>query len=89
MVEFHKTVIEFLEPTLGKLTSRKAIELVAKRQGMKPEQLRRADIETVCAGLRPMLRTLLGAATTQQILDDLRRRAEGVEVKPTAPSLHD
>lgn len=89
MVEFHKTVIQFLEPTLGKLTARKAVELVAKRQGKKPEQLRRTDIEKVCAGLRPMLRTLLGAATTQQILGDLRKRAAGVEVKPTARSMHD
>ncbi|MCB9703400.1 MAG: hypothetical protein H6711_16025 [Myxococcales bacterium] len=75
MAEFHKTVIEFLEPTLGKLTARKAIELVASRQGKKPEQLRPGDIDKVCDGLRPMLRTLLGAATTQQLLGDLRTRA--------------
>ncbi|HRI07362.1 MAG TPA: hypothetical protein PKW35_06075 [Nannocystaceae bacterium] len=74
MAEFSKTVIDFLEPTLGKLTARKAIELVATRNGVKPEDLSARDIDKVCDGLRPMLRTLLGAATTQQILGDLRAR---------------
>ncbi|MBK8264267.1 MAG: hypothetical protein IPK80_23370 [Nannocystis sp.] len=74
MAEFSKTVIEFLEPTLGKLTARKALELVATRNGVRPEQLRESDIDKVCDGLRPMLRTLLGAATTQQLLGDLRAR---------------
>ncbi|MEZ4380656.1 MAG: hypothetical protein R3A79_04885 [Nannocystaceae bacterium] len=90
MAEFHKTVIEFLEPTLGKLTARKALELVAKRIKKEPEQLRASDIDKVCDGLRPMLRTLLGAATTQQLLDDLRRRAQGAAVRPRARGgLHD
>ena len=75
MADFSKTVTDFLEPTLGKLTARKALELVATRHGMKPEDLRPADIDKVCDGLRPMLRTLLGAATAQQILTDLRARA--------------
>ena len=74
MAEFNKTVIEFLEPTLGKLTARKAIELVASRQGKKPEELSPRDLDRVCDGLRPMLRTLLGAATAQQILGDLKHK---------------
>ena len=41
--------------------------------GRSPETLTTADVEPLLAALRPMLRTLVGAAQTDVLLEQIKR----------------
>lgn len=60
-----------LEPALGRHTAGRALDLVCKKTGVSAQELGPAEIEGVRDALRPMLRTLLGRAKTDQLLDKL------------------
>jgi hypothetical protein len=65
-------VQELLTPTIGKFTARKAVELVAQKCALDPDQLDASHENTICETLRPMLRTLVGGATAERVLNEVR-----------------
>jgi hypothetical protein len=65
-----EAAVRLLEPLIGKMTARKAVEL-ACRSG--------EDLTSVVEGLRPMLRTLLGSATAEHVLAQLAAPRGGKE----------
>lgn len=76
-----REVIALLEPLLGRFTSRKAVQLAVEQCGTSLEALDAPSVECVCARLRPVLRTLLGAPTASRLLEQIARHAglQGVE----------
>jgi hypothetical protein len=63
-----------LAPLLGPNMARNATRTFCRRVlEMEPEALTPADVPRLAAALRPALRTLLGAATTEQILGEITR----------------
>jgi hypothetical protein len=69
---------EFLAQKLGRFlgphTAKNALKVFAQKALNKtPEQLAHADLEPLLLALRPMLRTLIGARESDQLLDDIRR----------------
>ena len=63
-----------LAPLLGPNMARNATRTFSQRVlQMEPEALTAADVPRLAAALRPALRTLLGAATTEQILGEITR----------------
>jgi hypothetical protein len=63
-----------LAPLLGPNMARNATRTFSRRVLlMEPEALTLADVPRLSAALRPALRTLLGAATTEQLLDEIDR----------------
>jgi hypothetical protein len=58
-----------LDPLLGRFTARQAVMLAASQCGAEIETLGPESLERACEHLRPMLRTLLGAATAREVLD--------------------
>lgn len=75
-------VIAVLEPLLGRFTSRKAVQLAVEQCGTSLEALDARSVECVCARLRPVLRTLLGAPTAGRLLEQITRHAGLQEVEP-------
>jgi hypothetical protein len=63
-----------LAPLLGPNMARNATRTFCQRiLGMEPEALTAVDVPRLAAALRPALRTLLGAETTQHLLDEITR----------------
>jgi hypothetical protein len=63
-----------LAPLLGPNMARNAIRTFSQRSlQMEPEALTIADVPRLLAALRPALRTLLGAITAEQILNEITR----------------
>jgi hypothetical protein len=61
-----------LAPLLGPNMARNATRTFSQRAlQVDPEALTRADVPRLLAALRPALRTLLGAATTEQLLEEI------------------
>jgi hypothetical protein len=59
---------------LGPNTARTAVRTFCQRAlGLAPEALAPDDAPKLLAALRPTLRTLLGASTAEQVLDELAR----------------
>lgn len=64
-------LLDALEPALGKHTAVRALEPVCKKTGVPAQELGPGEIDGIRAALRPMLRTLLGRAKTDQLLEKL------------------
>jgi hypothetical protein len=63
-----------LSSLLGPNTARTAVRTFCQRSvGVAPEALTAAEAPRLLAALRPTLRTLLGAATAEQVLDGIAR----------------
>jgi hypothetical protein len=63
-----------LAPLLGPNMARSALRTFSQRSlGKEPETLTAADVPALLAALRPALRTLLGSATAEQLLERLAR----------------
>jgi len=63
-----------LAPLLGPNMARNATRTFCQRTlQMEPEALKPADVPRLLAALRPALRTLLGAATAEHLLDEITR----------------
>jgi len=63
-----------LAALLGPNTARTAVRTFCQHAlGFAPEALTVADAPRLLAALRPTLRTLLGAATAEQVLDEIAR----------------
>lgn len=67
-------VLEVLEPLLGRFTARRALALAC------PPNMTEPNIDAVLTRLRPMLRTLLGAAAAEHALKVVRLLACGEEI---------
>jgi hypothetical protein len=67
-----ESVYEILKPLLGKLSARKAIELACQKSSKPIDSLVPGDVDDLCDGLRPMLRTLLGNQTASQVLTEIQ-----------------
>jgi len=63
-----------LAPLLGPNMARTATRTFCRQSlGLEPGALTAADVPRLLAALRPALRTLLGASTTEQLLADITR----------------
>jgi len=63
-----------LAPLLGPNMARNATRTFSQRSlQLEPEALTAADVPRLLAALRPALRTLLGAITTEQLLEEINR----------------
>lgn len=63
-----------LAPLLGPNMARNATRTFCQRSlQMEPAALTPADVPRLLAALRPALRTLLGAATAEHLLDEITR----------------
>ena len=63
-----------LAPLLGPNTARNATRTFCQRSlQMEPEALTAADVPRFLAALRPALRTLLGAASAESLVEELTR----------------
>jgi hypothetical protein len=63
-----------LATLLGPNTARIAVRTFCERAtGLTPEALTPADAPKLLAALRPTLRTLLGAATAERVLEEMSR----------------
>ncbi len=63
-----------LAPLLGPNMARNATRTFSRRDLLKePEALTVADVPRLSAALRPALRTLLGAATAEDLLEEISR----------------
>jgi hypothetical protein len=59
---------------LGPNTARTAVRTFCQHAlGLAPEAMAPGDAPRLLAALRPTLRTLLGASTAEQVLDELAR----------------
>jgi hypothetical protein len=59
---------------LGPNTARTAVRTFCQRAlGVDPAEMDPADAPKLLAALRPTLRTLLGATTAEQVLDEIAR----------------
>lgn len=70
-------VREGLAPILGQHTAKTAVLMTAK-QSFKtdPEKLTRAQIPILLDALGPILRTLIGRASAEQVVDRIKRELE-------------
>lgn len=75
MVE--KTVVEVLTPLLGAHTSRRAYALACESAGKPHRDATVEDVDAICDGLTPMLRTLLGKEPAGRVVRAIRRRIGG------------
>jgi hypothetical protein len=69
---------EYLAQQLGRFlgphTAKNALKVFSQKALNKaPAELVPADLEPLLLALRPMLRTLIGARESEQLLDDIRR----------------
>ncbi|HOX43608.1 MAG TPA: hypothetical protein PK668_08420 [Myxococcota bacterium] len=76
-VDLNQVIFDVLSPLLGKFTAQKAVEIACQRIKKTPAELTIADLPEVLAGLRPMLRTLLGEHLAARVLEDIERRGGG------------
>lgn len=61
---------------LGPHTAKNALKVFAQKALNKsPAELAPADLEPLLLALRPMLRTLIGARESEQLLEDIRKEA--------------
>jgi hypothetical protein len=59
---------------LGPHTAKNALKVFAQKALNKaPEELAPNDLEPLLLALRPMLRTLIGARESEQLLEDIRK----------------
>ena len=66
-----------LEPMLGAFTAKMAVRTAALRSLKRPpEQLTQSEWPQLVDGLRPMLNTLLGANSTQSLLNEIKTSME-------------
>lgn len=65
-------IAEALTAHLGPSTARTAVRTFSSRLGLRPEEVSAADAPRLLEALRPMLRTLLGPAPTDHLLDGIR-----------------
>jgi hypothetical protein len=75
--ELARHMMSVLDPFLGRFTARQAVALAASQCGATLETLAPDSLQAACAQLRPMLRTLLGAATAREVLDAIARPYRG------------
>ena len=75
--ELAQHMMNVLDPFLGRFTARQAVMLAASQCGASLETLALESLERACEQLRPMLRTLLGAATTREVLEAIARPYRG------------
>jgi hypothetical protein len=69
-----QVIVETLSVYLGPNTARNAVKTFAERSlGLAPEALTRGDCPRLLEALRPMLKTLLGAAQCDALLEKLSR----------------
>ena len=68
-------MVEVLTPLLGLHTSRRAYAVACERAGRPTDTVTEADVESICEGLTPMLRTLLGAESAARVVRTIQRRA--------------
>ncbi|BDG09489.1 hypothetical protein [Anaeromyxobacter paludicola] len=67
-------IFDQLSVHLGPHTARTALRTFCERAlGVAPESVTREQAPRVLEALRPMLKTLLGAAQSEALLDQLRR----------------
>lgn len=66
---FAQRVIDGLSPDLGTHTAKQALKLVCKRAKCAPPRLAGEHVDTMRTVLRPMLRTLLGGARTELLIE--------------------
>jgi len=71
-------IVERLSTYLGPNTARVAVQTFARKSlGKAPEQVTAADAPALLEALRPMLRTLVGADSTDALLRSLREEVLG------------
>ena len=74
MADVAQTVAQRIAVYLGPHTAKNAVKTFAERAlGRGPETLTISDVEPLLAALRPMLRTLVGAAQTDVLLAQIKR----------------
>ena len=74
MADVAQTVAQRIAIYLGPHTAKNAVKTFAERAlGRAPETLTAADVEPLLTALRPMLRTLVGAAQTDALIKELKR----------------
>ena len=74
MADVAQTVAQRIAIYLGPHTAKNAVKTFAERAlGRAPETLTTADVEPLLTALRPMLRTLVGAAQTDALIKELKR----------------
>jgi hypothetical protein len=65
-------IIERLSPLLGPNMARNATRTFCSRAlGIEPSALTAADVPRLAAALRPALRTLIGGAFADQVVDEI------------------
>jgi hypothetical protein len=63
-----------LAPYIGQFNAHMWVKSVARRElALSPEDLTAAQLPTLLSGLRPFLQTLMGRATTEDLLQQIRR----------------
>jgi hypothetical protein len=67
-----EVIADALTVHLGPSTARTALRTFASRAGLSVETLSPADAPRLLEALRPMLRTLLGAAPADAVLEGIR-----------------
>lgn len=68
-------VRESLAHYLGPFTSKNAVQMMAKQSaGIAPESLTLAQIPALLDALGPMLRTLLGRAGADKVVEEIKAR---------------
>jgi hypothetical protein len=77
--ELARHMMSVLDPLLGRFTARQAVMLAASQCGVELETLGPESLERACEQLRPMLRTLLGAATAREVLEAIAAPYRGGE----------
>lgn len=66
-------IVETLSIHLGPSTARTAVRTFSKRTlGLRPEEISLQDVPRLLEALRPMLRTLLGRAPADEVLEGIR-----------------
>jgi hypothetical protein len=70
-------VASHLEPYLGPLNAKVAVKTFAQRTlQVGPEALQSEHVPALLEGLRPMLHTFVGRASTDALLDAIRREVK-------------
>ncbi len=76
--DVHAHVEARLSPLLGPFTAKMALKTLAgSRLGRRPEELTRKELPALFEALRPVLNTLVGAAKSSTVIDQLRKELLG------------
>ena len=68
---YAQRLLDALEPAIGKHTARRALDLACKKTDHTPASLGASDHAAVADVLGPMLRTLVGRAKADRILQSM------------------